>query len=317
MCRHGVAQGVRALGIIASLYCGRRLRWVVLDSLSDKAQASGRGVAVRASRWVGPALLDVRVLVTSFGSQRGGRVRAVDGVSFRVPPRSTVGLVGESGCGKSVTSLSLMRLVPSPPGAIESGEVWFDGRDLMKLSEREMRRVRGASIAMVFQEPMTSLNPLHTIEKQIGEILALHAGLTGAKARARIVELLEEVGIRDAAKRLDAYPHQLSGGQRQRVMIAMALANEPDLLIADEPTTALDVTVQAQILALLKEIQKRRGMAMLFITHDLRVAAQLCDTVIVMHRGEIVEHGPTASLYAQPQHDYTRRLLASVPGAHA
>ena len=238
---------------------------------------------------------------------------AVDRVSFTIEKGETVALVGESGSGKSVTALSILKLLTYPPASHPSGKILFKGEDLLQADDETLRRVRGNEITMVFQEPMTSLNPLHTIEKQIGEILALHAGLTGAKARARIVELLEEVGIRDAAKRLDAYPHQLSGGQRQRVMIAMALANEPDLLIADEPTTALDVTVQAQILALLKEIQKRRGMAMLFITHDLGIVRRIADRVCVMTKGEIVEQGAVDVVFTHPTHIYTQKLLAAEP----
>ncbi len=238
---------------------------------------------------------------------------AVDRVSFTINKGETLALVGESGSGKSVTALAILKLLSYPPASHPSGSVFFKGEDLLKADEDALRRVRGNEITMVFQEPMTSLNPLHTIEKQIGEILSLHRGLTGTKARARIVELLEEVGIRDAAARLDAYPHQLSGGQRQRVMIAMALANEPDLLIADEPTTALDVTVQAQILALLKEIQTRRGMAMLFITHDLGIVRRIADRVCVMTKGQIVEQGTVETVFTHPTHPYTQKLLAAEP----
>ncbi len=229
-------------------------------------------------------LLSVTNLSVAF-AQGGQQTLAVDGVSFDIAKGETLALVGESGSGKSVTALSVLKLLSYPPASHPSGQILFKGEDLMQADEPALRKVRGNAITMVFQEPMTSLNPLHTIEKQIGEILSLHKGLTGERAKKRILELLDEVGIRDAANRLDAYPHQLSGGQRQRVMIAMALANEPDLLIADEPTTALDVTVQAQILRLLKDIQHRRGMAMLFITHDLGIVRAIADRVCVMTHG--------------------------------
>jgi len=221
--------------------------------------------------------------------------------------------VGESGSGKSVTALSVLKLLPYPAAHHPSGQILFKGRDLMPASEEDMRKVRGDDVTMVFQEPMTSLNPLHPIERQIGEILALHKGLTGRAARTRTLELLDLVGIRDAESRLDAYPHQLSGGQRQRVMIAMALANEPELLIVDEPTTALDVTVQAQILKLLEELQARLGMAMLFITHDLGIVRKIADRVCVMLKGRIVEEGPVEEVFRAPQHAYTQRLLAAEP----
>ena len=238
---------------------------------------------------------------------------AVDRVSFTIQKGETLALVGESGSGKSVTALSILKLLTYPPASHPSGVVLFKGEDLLRADEEALRRVRGNEITMVFQEPMTSLNPLHTIERQIGEIIALHSGLSGDQARARILALLEEVGLRDAASRLNAYPHQLSGGQRQRVMIAMALANEPDLLIADEPTTALDVTIQAQILDLLKEIQKRRNMAILFITHDLGIVRRLADRVCVMTKGQIVEQGAVKDIFSAPQHDYTKKLLAAEP----
>lgn len=238
---------------------------------------------------------------------------AVDRVSFSIQKGETVALVGESGSGKSVTALSILKLLTYPPASHPSGHVLFKGEDLLHADEEALRRVRGNEITMVFQEPMTSLNPLHTIERQIGEIIALHSGLSGDQARARILALLEEVGLRDAASRLNAYPHQLSGGQRQRVMIAMALANEPDLLIADEPTTALDVTIQAQILDLLKEIQKRRNMAILFITHDLGIVRRLADRVCVMTKGQIVEQGAVKDIFTSPQHAYTKKLLAAEP----
>jgi len=257
-------------------------------------------------------LLSVRDLSIAF--RQGGReTLAVDCVSFDIAKGETVALVGESGSGKSITALSILKLLPYPAARHPSGAIMFKGRDLLPLNERDMRQVRGDDITIVFQEPMTSLNPLHTIERQIGEILLLHRGLTGAAARTRIVELLTQVGIPDPATRLKAYPHQLSGGQRQRVMIAMALANEPDLLIADEPTTALDVTVQAQIIALLKDLQQRLGMSLLFITHDLGIVRKLADRVCVMKEGKIVEHGPVQQVFAAPQHPYTRALLAAEP----
>ncbi len=257
-------------------------------------------------------LLSVRDLSVAFG--RGEReALAVDRVSFDIRKGETLALVGESGSGKSVTALSVMRLLPYPAAWHPSGEVLFKGQDLMRLRENDMRRVRGDDITIVFQEPMTSLNPLHTIEKQIGEILLLHGGLVGAKARARTIELLTQVGIPDPEGRLQSFPHQLSGGQRQRVMIAMALANEPDLLIADEPTTALDVTVQAQILKLLKDLQSRLGMAILFITHDLGIVRKVADRVCVMKQGKIVEHGAVEAVFSAPQHPYTRELIAAEP----
>jgi microcin C transport system ATP-binding protein len=238
---------------------------------------------------------------------------AVDRVSFEIKKGETVALVGESGSGKSVTALSVLKLLPYPAARHPTGTIHFKGQHLLHLSEAEIRHVRGNDITIIFQEPMTSLNPLHTIEKQIGEILLLHSGLTGQAARERTIELLSQVGIPDPQMRLKSYPHQLSGGQRQRVMIAMALANEPDLLIADEPTTALDVTVQAQILNLLKELQRRLGMAMLFITHDLGIVRKLADTVCVMKQGKIVETGPVERVFTAPVHPYTRALLAAEP----
>jgi microcin C transport system ATP-binding protein len=257
-------------------------------------------------------LLSVQDLSVAF-RQGGGDTLAVDRISFDINPGETVAIVGESGSGKSVTALSVMKLLPYPASHHPSGKVLFKGRDLLGLSEDEMRRVRGDDITMVFQEPMTSLNPLHTVERQVGEIRRLHRGLSERDARKRTLELLDLVGIRDAASRLGAYPHQLSGGQRQRVMIAMALANEPDLFIADEPTTALDVTVQAQILKLLAELKQRLGMAMLFITHDLGIVRKVADRVCVMTAGKIVEQGPVAEVFERPQHAYTRKLLAAEP----
>ncbi|CAN7339734.1 ABC transporter ATP-binding protein [Bosea sp. LjRoot9] len=257
-------------------------------------------------------LLSVQDLSVAF--RQGGReTLAVDRVSFQIAKGETLAIVGESGSGKSVSALSILKLLNYPSAHHPSGKVMFNGQDLIAADEDAMRKVRGNDITMVFQEPMTSLNPLHTIQRQIGEILELHKGLRGDKARARTLELLALVGIRDAESRLEAYPHQLSGGQRQRVMIAMALANEPELLIADEPTTALDVTVQAQILKLLKELQGRLGMAMLFITHDLGIVRRIADRVCVMLKGQIVEQGPVGEIFGNPRHDYTKRLLAAEP----
>jgi microcin C transport system ATP-binding protein len=257
-------------------------------------------------------LLDVRDLSIAF--RQGTReTLAVDRISFDIAEGETVALVGESGSGKSATALSVMKLLPYPSAHHPSGEIRFKGQDLLTMNERQIREVRGNDISIIFQEPMTSLNPLHTIEKQIGEILLLHRGLAGAAARDRTVDLLQQVGIPDPAGRLQSYPHQLSGGQRQRVMIAMALANEPDLLIADEPTTALDVTVQAQILRLLKDLQTRLGMAMLFITHDLGIVRKLADRVCVMKEGKIVEQGPVERVFTAHEHPYTRALLAAEP----
>ena len=259
------------------------------------------------------ALLEVRDLSVFFGAGPGA-VEAVKSVSFGLEKGETLALVGESGSGKSVTALSILQLLPYPPARHGSGSsIKFAGEELVGASEANLRRVRGGRIAMVFQEPMTSLNPLHTIEKQIGETLRLHKGLRGAAARARVIELLKLVGLAEAESRLDAYPHQLSGGQRQRVMIAMALANEPDILIADEPTTALDVTIQAQILKLLKDLQRRFGMALLLITHDLTIVRKMADRVLLMTQGEIVEQGATKDIFERPQHAYTKHLLAAQP----
>ena len=257
-------------------------------------------------------LLEVNELSVAF-RQGQHETLAVDRISFEIKKGETVALVGESGSGKSVTALSVLKLLPYPSARHPSGSIRFKGQHLLHLPETEIRNVRGNDITIIFQEPMTSLNPLHTIEKQIGEILLLHRGLTGQAARERTIELLSQVGIPDPEMRLKSYPHQLSGGQRQRVMIAMALANEPDLLIADEPTTALDVTVQAQILNLLKELQRRLGMAMLFITHDLGIVRKLADTVCVMKEGKIVEKGPVERVFTAPVHPYTRALLAAEP----
>jgi microcin C transport system ATP-binding protein len=257
-------------------------------------------------------LLSVKDLSIAFGTGKR-EILAVDRVSFDIAKGETVALVGESGSGKSVTALSVMKLLPYPAAHHPSGSITFNGRELLTMAERDIRKVRGNDITIIFQEPMTSLNPLHTIEKQIGEILLLHKGITGKQARARIIELLDHVGIPDPAGRLASYPHQLSGGQRQRVMIAMALANEPDLLIADEPTTALDVTVQAQILKLLKETQQRLGMSMLFITHDLGIVRKIADRVCVMQNGKIVEQGLVERVFTAPEHPYTKALLAAEP----
>ncbi|MEP2473132.1 ABC transporter ATP-binding protein [Roseobacter sp.] len=256
------------------------------------------------------ALLEVKDLRVGF--RQDGRVtEAVKGVSFAVERGETVALVGESGSGKSVSALSTVSLLGE--SAQVSGSVTYDGQQMIGADETALRRVRGNDISFIFQEPMTSLNPLHTIEKQLGESLALHQGLAGAAARARILELLDQVGIQDAESRIGSYPHQLSGGQRQRVMIAMALANEPDVLIADEPTTALDVTIQAQILDLLKELKDRLGMGLLFITHDLGIVRRIADRVCVMQHGEIVETGATADIFDAPKHPYTVKLLSAEP----
>ncbi|MES0060616.1 ABC transporter ATP-binding protein [Mesorhizobium sp. M0041] len=257
-------------------------------------------------------LLSVRDLSVAF-TQGGNESTAVDHISFDLAKGETVALVGESGSGKSVSALSVLKLLPYPTASHPSGKILFQGADLLAMNEKQLRSVRGNKITMIFQEPMTSLNPLHTIEQQIVEILALHQGMGDRQAKARTLALLNEVGIREPEKRLDAYPHQLSGGQRQRVMIAMALANEPELLIADEPTTALDVTVQAQILELLAGLKSRKGMSMLFITHDLGIVRKIADRVCVMTKGKIVETGPTKDIFANPQHAYTKHLLAAEP----
>ena len=257
-------------------------------------------------------LLSVRDLSVAF-HQGGATSVAVDHVSFDLMPGEVVALVGESGSGKSVTANSILKLLPYPAASHPSGKILFDGKDMLTLPERALRAVRGNDITMIFQEPMTSLNPLHTIERQIGEILELHQAITGAEARQRTLELLLQVGIREPEKRLKAYPHELSGGQRQRVMIAMALANRPDLFIADEPTTALDVTVQAQILELLGDLKTQHGMSMLFITHDLGIVRKFADRVCVMTKGKIVETGTVEQVFTDPQHAYTRHLLAAEP----
>ncbi len=257
-------------------------------------------------------LLDIRDLSVTFGAGQE-KLLAVDRASFRIGRGETVALVGESGSGKTVSALSILKLLPYPSAAHPSGEIWFEGRDLLQMPEPQLQAIRGDRISMIFQEPMTSLNPLHTIEKQVGEVLKLHRRMDEQSARTRVLELLRRVGIREPEKRLGAFPHQLSGGQRQRVMIAMALANEPDLLIADEPTTALDVTIQAQILELLKELQREMGMAMLLITHDLGIVRKMAERVYIMQGGKIVEDGATERIFTDPRHAYTRHLLAAEP----
>ena len=257
-------------------------------------------------------LLEVRNLRTWFETDRG-LFKAVDGISFDVGRGRTVGLVGESGCGKSVTSLSLMGLVPSPPGKVSADAIMFEGRNLLELSPEARRLLRGGRMSMVFQEPMTSLNPVHTIGRQIVEAIRAHSDMSPEAARERAIEVLELVRIPSAAQRFDDFPHHMSGGMRQRVMIAMALACEPALLIADEPTTALDVTIQAQILELLRDLQQRLGMAILIITHDLGVIAELVDEVVVMYAGKVVESAPVHALFEDPQHPYTIGLLGSIP----
>ena len=257
-------------------------------------------------------LLEVRDLVTEFRTERG-MVRAVDRVSFAITRRGTLGIVGESGCGKSVTALSIMRLIVDPPGRIASGEIRYDGRDLRTLSDNDMRAIRGNRIAMIFQEPMTSLNPVLTVGDQVAEAVRLHQGASRKDAANEAIEMFRLVGIPAPDERVASYPHELSGGMRQRVMIAMALACKPDLLIADEPTTALDVTIQAQILDLLRSLQRELGMSILLITHDLGVVAETCDDVVVMYAGRVVERAPTTALFASPRHHYTAGLLASVP----
>ena len=257
-------------------------------------------------------LLSIRDLSVAF-QQDGEQKLAVDRVSFDIHPGESVALVGESGSGKSVTALSVLKLLPYPAASHPGGEIFFKGQDLFSANDRSLRETRGNDITMIFQEPMTSLNPLHSVERQISEILGLHQGLFDTAARDRILELLLQVGIQEPEKRLGAYPHELSGGQRQRVMIAMALANRPDLLIADEPTTALDVTVQAQILELLEKLKAEHKMSMLFITHDLGIVRKIFDRVCVMTNGEIVETGPTKEIFDNPQHPYTKHLLAAEP----
>ena len=259
-----------------------------------------------------PPLLEIRNLEITFGVE-GKTLHAVDGVSLAVEQGRTLGIVGESGCGKSVTAHAVLRLVPSPPGRIDKGEILWKGRDLLGLSAREMTAVRGTEIAMIFQDPMTSLNPVMSVERQMGEILRRRYGIKGAAAHQRLLAVLGDVGIGDAERRLDNYPHELSGGMKQRIMIAMALLHEPELLIADEPTTALDVTIQKQILHLMRELKSRRNMALVLITHDLGVVAETCDDVAVMYAGRVVERAPIVELFEHPRHHYTRGLLASIP----
>jgi len=257
-------------------------------------------------------ILEIKNLAVSFASETG-RIRAIDDVGFAVPKGKTLGLVGESGCGKSVTALSVMRLLPKPSGEIEQGEILFNDDDIVKLPTDRMQKIRGNRISMIFQEPMTALNPVHRIGRQLEEVFCLHfPGMKLKERRDRSIEMLMNVGIPDPVKRFREYPHQISGGMRQRVMIAIALACKPELLIADEPTTALDVTVQAQILALIEKLQKDTGMSVMFITHDLGVIAEICDDVVVMYAGRVAEHAGVKSLFKNPRHPYTRGLLSSI-----
>ena len=288
-------------------------------SRTGRGSVSGTAVAAtaRASRGSGaePAeapLLRVRDLEVAFETE-DGLLHAVDGVSFQVASGRTLGIVGESGCGKSVSAAAILRLVPSPPGRILGGEVFFRGTDILKLPIGQLRGIRGNEISMVFQDPMTSLNPVFSIEKQMGEVLKLRFGVDGDEARARAVEMLGMVGIAEPESRISSYPHELSGGMKQRVMIAMALLCEPALLIADEPTTALDVTIQAQILHLIRELQERTGAAVIFITHDMGVIAEVCDEVAVMYAGRVVEQADVVEIFARSRHPYTRGLLESIP----
>jgi len=282
---------------------GCAMRWIRTCVTSDMA---------RDGMTMSEPLLQVRDLRTEFRTE-DGIVRAVDGVSFDVAAGRTLGIVGESGSGKSVTNLSLLRLVPDPPGRVTAGSARFDGVDLLALPERELRRIRGKRISMIFQDPMTSLNPYLRISVQLGEVLELHERCGRDAARRRSIEMLERVGIPDAGRRIDRYPHEFSGGMRQRVMIAMALLCKPQLLIADEPTTALDVTIQAQILDLIRGMRDELGMALILITHDLGVVAGMADDVIVMYAGRVVERAPTRALFAAPRHPYTLGLLNSIP----
>ncbi len=258
------------------------------------------------------ALLSIRDLVVEFSTERG-RVRAIDGVSFDLAPGETLGLVGESGCGKTVTALAVLGLIPSPPGRILSGSIRLEGRELTRLGEREYRHVRGKLISMIFQEPMTALNPVLTIATQMTDVLVRHQGMSRRRARDRAVEMLALVGIPSPEKRIDDYPHQMSGGMRQRVMIAMALSCNPKLLLADEPTTALDVTTQAQVLEEMVRLQERFGTAVILVTHDLGVVAETCRRAVVMYAGRVVEEAPVECLFEQPRHPYTEGLLASIP----
>ena len=259
------------------------------------------------------SILQVANLVTAFDTE-SGRIRAVDDVSFEIKKQQTLGIVGESGCGKSVTALSIMRLLPKPVGMIESGQIVFNGSDLVRIPADEMHKIRGKRISMVFQEPMTSLNPVHRIGKQLGEVYRLHfAQMSDDEVRQQSLALLQKVGIPEPDQRLAEYPHQISGGMRQRVMIALALACKPDILIADEPTTALDVTIQAQILDLMQNLQSETGMAVMFITHDLGVIAETCEDVVVMYAGKVAETASAVELFKNPKHPYTQGLLDSIP----
>jgi oligopeptide/dipeptide ABC transporter ATP-binding protein len=304
-----VTPALRPRSAVGLLLVSRR---VTIPPVHQPLGQTGARVAA-ADAGAAESILEVRSLRTSFPTE-DGVVHAVDNVSFHVNRGEAVALVGESGCGKSVTAMSIMRLVASP-GRITGGEIRFKGRDLSALSEREMRHVRGNDIAMVFQEPMTSLNPVFTIGAQVSEAIRLHKKVSKREAWRQAGEMLELVSIPDPVKRLDDYPHQLSGGMRQRVMIAIALACDPELLIADEPTTALDVTIQAQIMELLEGLQKKLGLAVLLITHDLGVVAEFCERVVVMYTGRVVEEAPVDRLFAAPAHPYTRGLLASLPRA--
>ena len=261
----------------------------------------------------GEIILQVKNLVTAFDTE-GGRIRAVDDVSFQIKKQQTLGIVGESGCGKSVTALSIMRLLPKPTGIIESGQILFNGSDLVQLPAERMHEIRGKRISMVFQEPMTSLNPVHRIGKQLGEVYRLHfSEMSENEIRQNSLELLQKVGIPEPQQRMAEYPHQISGGMRQRVMIALALACKPDILIADEPTTALDVTIQAQILDLMQNLQSETGMAVIVITHDLGVIAETCEDVVVMYAGKVAETASAIELFKNPKHPYTQGLLDSIP----
>ncbi len=258
-------------------------------------------------------ILEVKNLITSFQTE-AGRVRAVDGISFSVKKGKTLGIVGESGCGKSVSSLSIMRLLPKPSGVVENGEISLQDNDILKLETKDLYKIRGRKISMIFQEPMTALNPVHSVGKQISEIFKIHfPKMNSGEVLNKSVEMLKIVGIPDPEKRFSEYPHQLSGGMRQRIMIAMALSTKPEILIADEPTTALDVTIQAQILKLMQDLQKETGMSIIFITHDLGVIAEVCDDVVVMYAGKIIEKAPVIEIFKNPKHPYTIGLLNSIP----
>ncbi|MFW6341339.1 MAG: ABC transporter ATP-binding protein, partial [Wenzhouxiangella sp.] len=282
--------------------------------MGERVRGSGFGVQEKPGRADAgtSALVRIDGLTVDFQTE-DGRVRAVENLSFDIPRGGTVGLVGESGSGKSVTAMTIMRLIPTPPGEISAGTIDFDGMDLLKLSERQMRRIRGKRIGMIFQEPMTSLNPVYRVGEQVAEVLRQHEGLSRRAARDRTLELLDQVGLPRPKQLIDSYPHQLSGGQKQRVMIAQAMSCEPDLLIADEPTTALDVTIQKQVLDLMGELQARYGMSLLFITHDLGVIAEVASRVVVMYRSHKVEEGETADLFRGAEHPYTRGLIACRP----